>query len=388
MSHLLASEEVIYRSPDPANLYCYTPWLADGFQRRLLLSFDVAGPGLSQVPGPKSDHGDCGSNQLEIYVSDDRGKRWRHTARLPMLHARIFKAGSALYVLGHSGRLLISRSNDNGETWSEPSVLEADHYWHQSGGSIDYRHGKIYLSMEHAPYPDRWAGGDPILMSAAETADLTKPEAWTFSNKLRFAEDVPHLPNPCGLQPSCWLESSVVRLYDPNGTFYDPDDRTVLLFLRLAGTQMNDYAGLIKGVESPDGKLQLEWIRQSDGTPLLYVPFPGGYMKFQVLYDERSRRYWLITSQPDHSSLARNPIPFGERRRLELFYSSNLFDWCSAGLVAVGSSDHCSRHYASLLADDDDLLVLSRSGDEEAKNEHDTDLITLHRIRNFRQLAI
>ena len=41
----------------------------------------------------------------------------------------------------------------------------------------------------------------------------------------------------------------------------------------------------------------------------------------------------------------------------------------------------------SLLFDGDDLLVLARSGDCRAKTLHDGNLITLHRVRNFRERA-
>ena len=78
---------------------------------------------------------------------------------------------------------------------------------------------------------------------------------------------------------------------------------------------------------------------------------------------------------------------FDERRRLELFYSKNLFDWCSAGVVAQGNTEVESRHYASLLPAGDDLLVLSRSGDADTKNSHETNMITLHRVKNFRSLS-
>jgi hypothetical protein len=37
--------------------------------------------------------------------------------------------------------------------------------------------------------------------------------------------------------------------------------------------------------------------------------------------------------------------------------------------------------------DDDDLVVLSRSGDERAASAHDGNLITFHRIRDFRNLV-
>jgi hypothetical protein len=380
-------EEIIYRSPWPQELYCYTPSLAEGFDGRLLLSFDLAGPALKKLPGPKSDIGDYGSNQLHIYLSDDRGHSWRPAATLAMLHARIFKAGKALYVIGHSGRLLIARSDDNGQSWSQPCVLEDGPFnWHQSAGSIDYRHGKVYISMEHSPSKKHWAGGDPILMAAREEDDLCQLASWTFSNKAEFLALTPRSKDVCGVNPSCWLESNVVRIYDQNHRLYDPEDRSVLLFLRL-NSQLDDYAALLKGHECADGSLRLDSVKQSDGTPLLYVPFPGGGMKFQLSYDPQDKLYWLIATQSAYNGMSKKSVPFRERRRLELFYSQNLFNWGSAGMVALGPAEHASRHYASLLIVDEDMLVLSRSGDLEAKNCHDTNLITLHRVPNFRRLA-
>jgi hypothetical protein len=35
----------------------------------------------------------------------------------------------------------------------------------------------------------------------------------------------------------------------------------------------------------------------------------------------------------------------------------------------------------------DDLLVLSRSGDERAKNAHNGNFISFHKIKNFRDLV-
>jgi len=64
-----------------------------------------------------------------------------------------------------------------------------------------------------------------------------------------------------------------------------------------------------------------------------------------------------------------------------------MIDWCFAGLVATGPVEKASRHYASMAIDGEDLVVLSRSGDEQAKSPHDGNLITFHRIKNFRKLV-
>ena len=76
-----------------------------------------------------------------------------------------------------------------------------------------------------------------------------------------------------------------------------------------------------------------------------------------------------------------------ERRRLVLHFSKNCVDWCFAGLICQGDADVESRHYASMAIDGDDMLILSRSGDTRAKNPHDVNRITLHRVRAFRDLV-
>ena len=80
-------------------------------------------------------------------------------------------------------------------------------------------------------------------------------------------------------------------------------------------------------------------------------------------------------------------LPNNERRRLVLHFSKNLVDWCFAGLVAMGETEICSRHYASMTFDDQDLVVLSRSADQDTKSAHDTNMITFHRVQNFRSLV-
>ena len=80
-------------------------------------------------------------------------------------------------------------------------------------------------------------------------------------------------------------------------------------------------------------------------------------------------------------------LPDNERRRMVLHFSKNLVDWCFAGVVAIGPSERGSRHYAAMDIDGDDLVILSRSGDEKARNAHDGNLATFHRVKNFRELV-
>jgi len=117
-------------------------------------------------------------------------------------------------------------------------------------------------------------------------------------------------------------------------------------------------------------------------------------MKFHIVYDDTTKLFWLLSSQstdstcrPEKLSKERTALPDNERYRLQLHFSRNLVDWCFAGLVAQGATPRESRHYASMVIDGDDLVVLSRSGDASAKSAHDGNMITFHRIHNFRKLV-
>ena len=117
-------------------------------------------------------------------------------------------------------------------------------------------------------------------------------------------------------------------------------------------------------------------------------------MRFHITYDPQTKFYWLLSSQPTDSMTRaerlpaeRYGLPNNERHRLVLHFSRNMVDWCFAGVVAMGATPNESRHYASMDIDGDDLIILSRSGDARAKSAHDGNLITFHRVKNFRELV-
>ena len=151
---LLANEFVtVYESPDPERIYAYTPGLARLEGGRLLATMDQGGPGVIELPGVKGMRGE-GKHawQGRIFTSDDRGGTWTERGLFPFMHARPFVAGNAVYVLGHDGDLCIIRSDDLGETWSEPVKLTEGQYWHQSACNVHYAYGKVYLVMERRIY--------------------------------------------------------------------------------------------------------------------------------------------------------------------------------------------------------------------------------------------
>jgi hypothetical protein len=401
-------------SSDPKNIPLYTPSILALPGGRLVAAFERGGTARAK-----------NAAYAYIQTSDDHGKTWTQRGALRMTHARVFVAGKSLYYLGQKGDLQVARSDDRGETWSEQVALTKGQSWHQSACNVWHANGNVYLVMERRTSTENkaWPVGAlaPVLMRAREDADLTKRESWTFASELVFSDliagykqNAPALemfgvpffkqgypdrapvattPKRRTMSPMGWLETNVVQITDPNHVWFDASGHTFHLFMR-AHTGGTGYAALAKVVENADGTMTTQLERAPSGQTMLFLPMPGGQMRFHVNYDEKTKLYWLLSSQatdsmtrPDRLPDERYDLPNNERHRLVIHFSKNMVDWCFAGVVAITPSPKQARHYASMDIDGNDLVILSRSGDERAKSAHDGNLITFHRVRNFRDLV-
>ncbi len=415
---LLANDYVtVYESPHPDKVFAYSPGLALLEGGRLVATMDQGVRGdARELIGAKVADGITWVGK--IYTSDDRGKTWSCRSDMPLRHARPFVAGNSLYVLGHAGDLGIMRSDDGGETWSAPSWFTEGQSWHQAPCNVHYARGRIYLVMERKTDPafKGWQVSvlAPVVLSADVSDDLTKRESWAFSNELSFRDAIqqagpPHLIgvsffNPGntapentgdrrGMAPIGWLETNIVQFTDPDHVWYDSTGRTFHLWMR-AHTGTTNLAAIAKAVESEDGSITVSLENAPSDETMLYVPCPGGQMKFHVLYDEVTELFWLLSSQatdsmtrPDRLPEDRYNLPNNERHRLVLHFSKNCIDWCFAGRVADSGEYGQGRHYASMVIDGDDLHVLSRSGDDRAADAHNGNIITFHTVKDFRSLV-
>ncbi len=411
----LANEFVaVGESPAPQTIPLYTPSILALPDGRLVAAYERGGTARQN-----------NAAYAFILTSDDHGRTWVQRGATRMTHARLFTAGNSLYYLGHRGDLLVARSDDRGETWSEPAALTKGQSWHQSACNVWHARGNVYLVMERRVGTENkaWPVGAlaPVLLRAKEDADLTKRESWTFASELVFAdlidgyrENDPALeffgvpffkqaypdravvatsPKRRTSSPMGWLETNVVQIVDPDHYWHDPSGRTFHLFMR-AHTAGTGYAALAKVVEQPDGSMHTQLETVPSGKKALFLPMPGGQMRFHVCYDAQTKLYWLLSSQAtdsmkraDRLPPERYDLPNNERHRLVLHFSKNMVDWCFAGLVAKTDSPKEARHYASMDIDGDDLVILSRSGDARAKSAHDGNLITFHRVKQFRDLV-
>ena len=413
----LANEYVtIYESPDARNIYPYTPAICVLTSGRMIVTLDIG----------RMIDGELVNDYGMIYISDDHGENWRMVHKFPFRHARPFIAGKSIYVLGRLDGLRIIRSDDNGETWSECSHLTTNKKkapCFTAATNVWYRDDYVYVPVDkNISRPDDYvpAGWNwecnlsmPVLMRGNIKDDLLKPENWTYAESFRFCDVVKENDlNYHGIpfyktklqekeqmgdefltQALGWMETNVVQIMDPKHYWYDETGHTFHLFMR-AHTAGTGYCAIAKVVEQPDGTMKTETVKAPSGRDWVFLPMPGGQMKFFMLYDEQTQLYWLIGTQATDSmtrlellSKERYNIPCDERQRLVLHFSKNCVDWCFAGIVAAGPSEKQSRHYASMAFDGEDLVIVSRSGDERAASAHNGNFVSFHRVRNFRDLV-
>lgn len=404
----------LWESPDPKHLYGYTPGICRLDSGRLVATHEVSSARKPYGPDKKAFH------ESRILTSDDGGRTWTHRANFDLSFARPFVAGKSVYILGRSVHVGIIRSDDGGISWGERHFLNDKHIWHQSACNVHFAKGNVYLVMEkHAPLRGikGWQIGDlaPVLMRAKVDSDLTQRKNWTFASELVFEDiwdagktdyfgipfhpvdrdEVTFLvpPKGRGIAPLGWLETNVVEFTDPDHVWFDPAGKTLHLWMR-AHTGLTNYAAIAQVKENDDGTMTTSLVKSPAGKTMLYAPCPGGQMRFHIQWDEKTKLYWLLSSQttdsmvrPDRMKPDRWGTPDNERHRLVLHFSKNMMDWCFAGLVCTGASPKESRHYASMCVDGDDLCILSRSGDARAHSAHNGNLITFHRVKDFRQLV-
>jgi len=408
----------VYESPDPNNIYTYSPGIVVLPSGRLVATLDLSGPGIGNLPGPKQIIEHEQEWFGKVFVSDDQGRTWTHKTDFPFMHARPFLAGQSLYVIGHCNYLCIMRSDDEGETWNKTAILTESETWHQAPSNVHYANGNVYLVMERITAAmNGWPCSvmAPVLMRGKVSDDLTLRENWTFASELVFRDEihdddlnyfgVPFFSAVRGekvsltanttrwLHPIGWLETNVVQFTDKDHYFHDPAGRTFHLWAR-ANTHGTGYAAIAKVVENDDGTMTTSLVNAPSGKTMTFVPCPGGQMKFHILFDEKQALFWLLSSQSTDSMTRaeclppdRYNLPNGERHRLQLHFSKNCIDWCFAGIVSMTNSPKEARHYASMAIAGDDLVVLSRSGDERAANAHNGNFISFHRVRDFRGLV-
>jgi hypothetical protein len=355
---------VNYLHPDD-NCYSFSghalcsPSLVRHPDGHLLASMDVFSGGYPQ-------------NLTLIFRSDDDGKTWHYLSELmPCFWGNLFIHKGELYMLAVSteyGDLLIGKSTDGGKTFSAPvSLLRGSNGKngfpgvHKNPQPVVSYNGRLYNTLEWGTWgltSEKDYYHAVMVMSCDENADLLDPESWSFTPPVKYdptwegvAED--------GIRGN--IEGSLVIA--PDGKLYN--------YMRYQ-TQAEKKILVYRVPEDPDAPIEYS-------HP---VSFDGNLSKFMIKYDEVSGRYYSIISR-------RIDSPQTARNLLSLVCSANLSDWeLVCDLIDRRNDDPrmVGFQYIDFEIEGDDIIYLSRTAMNQAKNYHDANYSTFHRVEKFRDL--
>jgi hypothetical protein len=121
-----------------------------------------------------------------------------------------------------------------------------------------------------------------------------------------------------------------------------------------------------------------------------FVKFPGGAKKFLIRYDLQTKRYWVL-----HNIVTppfKDRSPGSVRNTLALSSSTDLRSWqWHEILLQHPDVEHHGFQYVDWHFEGNDMIFVSRTAyDDEtggARNFHDANYLTFHRIKDFRLLS-
>ena len=356
---------VINHSPASKGKYLGSPSICILPNGRYVVSHDYFGPKTKEFETAITD----------IFVSDDKGATWQKSASLRgQFWSSLFYHNEAIYILGtcrHHGNIVIRKSTDGGQTWSNPYNAEngllVEGEYHTAPTPVLVHNGRIYKAFEYATHKVRKWGRrySAMALSAPANADLLDAKSWRCSNII--------YSDPAWLEGEFrgWLEGNIV---------YDHKNKQLLNILRV-GTNKGAGVEHCARVEVSSNGKQISFDAEKG-----FMPFPGGAKKFTIRYDERTGKYWTLVNNTDPEKLViKNDKT---RNTLSLYSSTDLMEWKKERTI-VDHPDvmYHGVQYVDWVFDGNDIVAVIRTAweDEEgqAHNQHDSNYVLFHRIERF-----
>ena len=329
-----------------------------------------------------------GDQTIRIFRSEDYGITWEETVSFPGSDAAPFTIGDQLLMfvqdIGHSDFQIIA-SNDRGLTWTDPvTVLEAP-VWNITTPMVVHTDA-VYWAMDYDMMGQPCHG--KVMVRFNRDKSPLDPSAWSMSNIVTQ----PDLPQ----QMTRYLYGAPEGESSWKGTsanWLEPNTVDVIGRIRVF-TRCN-----IDRYASASTAAVLDYDKDSNCLSFTqFTSWPGGQCKFFIIDDRDSKKYWMLSNLVTNSQdllgwgdrwrKSQHGPPGNERRWLFLHYSIDCLNWFPAGCVARWSDDiYKSFMYPSAVVDGEDLVVLSRTS-KESGDQHNADLCTVHRVSNFRSLAM
>jgi len=314
-------------------------------------------------------------NLSMIFKSDDEGETWQYLCELmPCFWGKMFYHKGRVYMLSITneyGHAILGYSEDDGEHWSQPVILfpGASNYsrepgMHTSPGRICRYKGRIWIGMEYGNWGLRFH--DSTVISVPEDCDLMKGENWSMSELLRFNTEWEGANKDGGLN---YIEGNVIA--GPDGVLYN-----ILRNNNNDGKLMGNLGKAVTlKIDTDNPEKKQEFITNFD--------FNGGYTKFVIDQDKKTGVFYCIINR------ATDPSSYGQINIASLAISRDLRQWKIVKDLINASGEapeEVGFQYILHIPLGDDLLYVSRTACNHAHTFHDSNCITFHREKNFREL--
>ena len=293
--------QIAVAQPESSGRFLGSPSLLRLPSGTLLASHDEFGPGVAR-----------GQRTAFVRASRDGGQTWADAGVgatvADMYWATLFaRAGDAsVYLIGVSNdgnvagepaQATISRSLDEGATWTSPATkLTASNMSFSTGPTpVLLAFGRLWRALEHNVGAG-WASGYStcVISAAADAPNLLDPAAWTLSGELPFQGAV------AARVPAAWKRPDVISSFGwLEGGAVDPGDGGATgsrVLLRVNSLPAANKAALVS-LASPGA------------TPVFedFIEFPGGMTKFSVRRDAASGLFVSLTNNITNDSVSLPP---------------------------------------------------------------------------------
>lgn len=309
-----------------------------------------------------------------IFASTDNGSTFQFRSWASHHYwSTLFTVGDAVYLFGvtddKDGKVIISRSDDAGHSWTQSPPLFADVRYMTGPTAVLQARGMVYRAYEAELPGEKHAA---VMLWANRSADLLEPNSWQRSNFVLF--DKSFLPVNWGTKltiPSQpWVEGNAVEIDD--GRIFD------ILRLEYGWDSAKPKANYAIALELQNGTL----------TFTRTFELPGGSCKFTLRSLQQSNgvsAFVALTNNvthPDTCPSARNVLTLVTSEKLLSAWtiqSTLLMD--DQGLSEMDSMRYTSFSYVDWIFDGNDILAAIRTAYRGAVSYHNTNHITFKRFR-------
>lgn len=345
---------------------------------RELRTFTINHPTIVKLPdGSILTAQTNGSEYTPVYRSTDGGATWAQYGTIPgeNHYGGLHSHNGAVYLLGTDaagGNIVISKSTDKGKTWSAQTILfknwtTEDEIGYHCAPSPWFTHeGRVYRAFSAKYAKETRQPWGTLFISAPVDSDYMDPNSWTMSNVLLYDNYVPTM-------------SSMYRGEEP--CVFSDKDGNLKIMLRLDDSHPYEFASIFNITDFKT----LEYVKT--------IIMPGAAKKFQIYWDEQSRKYWSVVSPSFWNDMATyGTNACNTRNAYSLVTSTDLENWTIEHTCIYSDNAFSnSYHYIDWAFDGDDIISCFRcSFDEErgmAYSGHDSNGFGFFRVRNFRNAA-